>query len=50
MSLACITGLHGQELVRIVENRGGRMVVIGVIQCPRCGTRLAEEIHGWTAE
>ncbi|MEZ7755326.1 hypothetical protein O5Y58_07415 [Microbacterium paraoxydans] len=43
-ALRAAGGLHGQELVRIVENRGGRMVVIGVIRCPRCGTRLAEEV------
>lgn len=42
--LACLFGLHSNALVRIVEHRGGRMVVIGIIRCERCGARIAEEV------
>ena len=42
--LACLFGLHSAERVRVVEVRGGRMVVVAGIRCARCGTRIAEEV------
>lgn len=43
--LVCLFGLHTQQLVRIVEHRGGRMVVVGIIRCERCGIPIAEEVR-----
>lgn len=44
-ALRCLFGMHGaHELVRDVEHRGGRMVVVGIIRCARCGARIAEEV------
>ncbi|MCK2028105.1 hypothetical protein KZC56_17545 [Microbacterium sp. SSW1-47] len=43
--LACLFGIHTPMLVRIVEHRGGRMVVVGITRCERCGVRIAEEVR-----
>jgi hypothetical protein len=36
--------MHSPERVRVVEHRGGRMVVVSGVRCARCGARLAEEV------
>lgn len=43
-ALACLFGLHSLDTVRVVEIRGGRMVVVAGIRCARCGARIAEEV------
>lgn len=43
--LACLFGMHAPQLVSIVEHRGGRMVVVGITRCGRCGIRIAEEVR-----
>lgn len=48
--LACLFGIHALHLVRVVETRGGGMVVVGIIRCQRCGARIAEEIRAVEAE
>jgi len=46
--LACLFGLHATQLARVVEHRDGRMVVVGIIRCERCGIRIAEEVEPCT--